>query len=200
MAIVASSIFVIIGLFLILGFLYILIRNGKIKRNGILTTAKVVSISLEKGSENEEGFSGVIKVPVYSFEYYKNGNLQSHRIKGRSNSKVEIGDVTPVYYNPKNPPKDYYLPKKDFFIKYVFLVIGFGFFAIGISKGFDFYSNYFYVFGIPNIDKEGFFIRLFFVFLGFILWSSITRIINNLIFKKKNKAVDLQHKNYKESI
>lgn len=200
MAIVASSIFVIIGLILILGFLYILIRNGKIKRNGILTTAKVVSISLEKGSENEEGFSGVIKVPVYRFNFYKNGNLQSHRIKGRSNSKVEIGDVTPVYYNPKNPSKDYYLPEKDFFVKYVFLVIGFGFFAIGISKGYDFYNNYFYVFGIPNMNKEGFFIMLFFVFLGFVLWSLITRIINTLIFKRKNRDVNVEHKNYRESI
>lgn len=201
MAIIASTIFLVIGLLLILGFLYILFRNGRIKRNGILTNAKVVSISFEKGSENEEGFSGIIKVPVYSFEYFKNEKIKSCRIKGRSNSKVKIGDITPVYYHPKNPSKDYFLPKKDFFVKYMYLLIGFIFFSIGISKGFNFYSNYFNVLGIPDVTKENFLKVILLVFIGFVLWSLLINIVNAFIYNKKNKGIKINsQKFYKKAV
>ena len=73
-----------------------------------------------------------IKLPVFTFSHKDENGEKIYTVKGKSNSTCEIGEITPIYYNPENPEKEYYLPKKDFLMKYVIFLIGMFFFSFGI--------------------------------------------------------------------
>jgi len=53
-------------------------------------------------------------------------------IKGKSNSICTMYETTPIYYNPTKPETEYYLPKKNFLVKFLFFFIGLFFLCLGI--------------------------------------------------------------------
>lgn len=117
---------VFIGLILIfLGF-KTLIKEIKIKKTGIKTTAKVIGFSYEKSLGEDDA---PIKIPVFIF--YDNLNHQKS-VKGKSNSICKMYDTTPIYYNPENPEKEYYLPEKDFMVKFLLFLFGMIFLCLGV--------------------------------------------------------------------
>lgn len=99
----------------------------RIKRNGRMTEATIVSISIEKGIDD----SPPLDIPVFRFTHKSENGDKTYRVKGKSNASGKIGEVTPIYYLPENPEKEYYLPKKDFLVKYVMFFVGMFFFCLG---------------------------------------------------------------------
>lgn len=76
-------------------------------------------------SENETS----LKIPLFIF--YDSSNKQIN-IQGKSNSICTMYETTPIYYNPTKPETEYYLPKKDFLVKFLFFFIGLFFLCLGI--------------------------------------------------------------------
>jgi len=178
---IGSIIFSITGLILILIFFLTIIKNIRIKKLGILTTARVVTFVLKEGIKDEHGSTSKLNIPVYKFDHINNnGSSKTFRVEGKSNSVAKIGEETPIYYNPNNPEKEYYLPKKDFLIKYVFLVVGFVFFSIGVLMEFDFYKTHFSSFGINIKDKKDFFLTVFIVLFSATLVLYLIGLLSNL--------------------
>ncbi|KAB1159746.1 DUF3592 domain-containing protein [Tenacibaculum aiptasiae] len=128
-------ILIILGVVFLILWLKTMIGNILIKKNGILTNARVVSYEREIRKDTEAGNYGEVEVkfPILTFEYLDNGITKNIRIKGKSNSKFKIGEITPVYYDPNNPEGRFYLPKKDFLVKYLFLIFGIMFLYFGIN-------------------------------------------------------------------
>jgi hypothetical protein len=96
----------------------------KLKESGIKTIATVVDFSYE---ENSDG--NTLKIPVFEFYDNLNNNI---RVKGVSNSICKINETTVVYYDSKNPQTEFYFPKKDFSVKYLFTFLGLFFFTLGL--------------------------------------------------------------------
>ncbi|MFD0992389.1 DUF3592 domain-containing protein [Tenacibaculum geojense] len=129
-------ILIILGVVFIILSLKTMIENILIKKNGILTNARVISYVTEIRKDTEPGNYNEVKLkfPILTFEHLEDGITKNIRIKGKSNSKFKIGEITPIYYNPNNPEKKFYLPKKDFFVKYLFLLFGIMFLYFGINE------------------------------------------------------------------
>ncbi|MCG7501379.1 DUF3592 domain-containing protein [Tenacibaculum sp. Mcav3-52] len=127
---------IILGVVFLFLSLKTMIKNNKIKRNGILTNARVVSYITEKRKDSEPGNYNevILKFPILIFEQIVDGEIKNIRVKGKSNSKFKIGEVTPIYYDPNDPEENFYLPKKDFFVKYLFLIFGIIFLTFGIIE------------------------------------------------------------------
>lgn len=102
-------------------------NQSKLKRNGVIGEAKIIYFSTEKGISD----SPSLKIPVFTFSAEDQNGVKVYYVKGKSNSICEIGELTPIYYNPEDPEKEYYLPKKDFLMKYVAFFIGTFFFCLG---------------------------------------------------------------------
>lgn len=103
-------------------------NQSRLKRNGLLEEAKMIYFSTEKGSDD----SPSLKIPVFTFSHKDENGVKVYTVKGKSNSLCKIGELTPIYYNPENPEKEYYLPKKDFLVKYLMFFIGMFFFCLGV--------------------------------------------------------------------
>jgi len=117
---------IIIGLVLLFIAFRTLLKEDKIIKNGIKTTGTVIGFSTEKSlSENETS----LKIPLFIF--YDSSNKQIN-IQGKSNSICTMYETTPIYYNPTKPETEYYLPKKDFLVKFLFFFIGLFFLCLGI--------------------------------------------------------------------
>lgn len=99
----------------------------RLKKNGLIGEAKMIYFSLEKGISD----SPPLKIPVFTFSHKDENGVKIYSVKGKSNSSCEIGELTPIYYNPENPEKEYYLPQKDFLMKYVIFFVGMLFFCLG---------------------------------------------------------------------
>ncbi|MBE8724066.1 DUF3592 domain-containing protein [Flavobacterium hungaricum] len=134
-------------------------EQSKLKKNGLLTEAKMIDISIENSGDD----SPSVKVPVFTFSHKNEYGTKSYRVKGKTNSSAKIGEITPVYYNPKNPGEEYYLPKKDFLMKYLILIFGLFFFTLGILnllKSLHYSTNDYFLYAIIS-----FFSGLFLLFL-----------------------------------
>ncbi len=103
-------------------------EQSKLKRNGLLAEAKLIEFFNEKSTDD----SPAAKIPVFKFLHKDKDGTRAFIVKGKSNSLGEIGELTPIYYNPENPEKEYYLANKDFLMKYVMFFIGMFFFCLGI--------------------------------------------------------------------
>lgn len=184
-----SILFTIAGFVLILFYFITVFKEIKIKKNGINTVATVVALSIDKGFENESGRVNKIKVPVFKFEHVdKNGNSKTFRVKGKSNSTAKIYETTSIYYNPNNPEKEYYLPKKDFLKKYVALLIGLLFLAISVLMKFSFYETYLNDYGI-KLKKDDFFLYMFISFFSLTALLFLIGQISRIIEKKASKTI-----------
>ncbi|MFY7936351.1 MAG: hypothetical protein ACOVOQ_03150 [Flavobacterium sp.] len=102
-------------------------KQLRLKKNGLVAEAKMIYFSIEKGMSD----SPASKIPVFTFSHKDENGIKIYSVKGKSNSSCEIGELTPIYYNPENPEEEYYLPKKDFLIKYVIFFVGMFFFCLG---------------------------------------------------------------------
>lgn len=121
-----SILLILIGLIFIFFGFKTLIKELKIKKTGIKTTAKVIGFDQEKSTEENRTPA---KIPVFIF-YTESKNQIT--VKGKSGSRCEIYEITPIYYNPKNPEKEFYLPKKDHLVKYLFFCFGLVFICLGL--------------------------------------------------------------------
>lgn len=137
--------------------------QSRLKRNGMLGEAKMIYFSTEKGTSD----SPPLTIPVFTFSTEDENGIKVYYIKGKSNSICEIGELTPIYYNPENPEKEYYLPKKDFLMKYVAFFIGMFFFCLGTI----------YLMKNLNYPTEDYFLYLFIsLFSGTLLLYLIGKI------------------------
>ncbi|MCC9063801.1 DUF3592 domain-containing protein [Flavobacterium piscisymbiosum] len=117
---------VLIGLILMFMGIKVYIKQQRIIKTGIKTIATVIGFSNEKSlAENE----APVKIPLFIF-YDTSRNQIS--VKGKSNSICTIHETTPIYYNPAKPETEYYLPKKDFLVKFLFFFVGLFFLSLGI--------------------------------------------------------------------
>jgi len=102
--------------------------QARLKKKGLLTEAKMIEFSAEKATSD----STSVTVPVFTFSHKDQNGVKVFRVKGKTNSSAQIGEITPIYYNPENPEKEYYLPKKDFLMKYLMLFLGMFFCCLGL--------------------------------------------------------------------
>lgn len=146
-------------------------RQLRLKKNGLLSEAKMIYFSDEKSDANEPS----VKIPVFTFSHEDENGLKKYFVKGKTNSSCKIGEVTPIYYNPKNPEKEYYLPQKDFLMKYLMFFIGLFFFCLGVL----------YLLRSLNYSTEEYFLYLIIsLFAGTFLLFAIGK-ANDVMTRKK---------------
>ncbi|MDA6068408.1 DUF3592 domain-containing protein [Flavobacterium sp. AC] len=137
--------------------------QSRLKRNGLLEEAKMIYFSTEKST----GDSPSLTIPVFTFSHKDQNGIKTYTVKGKSNSLCKIGEVTPIYYNPENPEKEYFLPKKDFLVKYLMFFIGMFFVCLGVL----------YLMKNLNYPTENYFLYLIIgLFSGTFLLFSIGKI------------------------
>jgi hypothetical protein len=117
---------IIIGLVLLFIAFRTLLKEDKIIKNGIKTTATVIGFRLKSLYQKMKHLS------KYHFLYFMIAQNKQINIKGKSNSICTMYETTPIYYNPTKPETEYYLPKKDFLVKFLFFFIGLFFLCLGI--------------------------------------------------------------------
>lgn len=117
---------IIIGLILIFVAFRTFKKELKIRKIGIKTTAQVIRFNYE---ESLEEYKSPTKIPVFIFHDKLNNQIT---VKGKSSSSCEMYETTPIYYNPAKPETEYYLPKKDFMVKFLFFFFGLALLCSGL--------------------------------------------------------------------
>ena len=122
-------------------------EQNKLKKHGLIEEAKFIGYSQEKGI----GKSPSIKVPLFVFWYKSDIEKKYYTVKGKTNSSCKSGETTPIYFNPENPEKEYYLPKKDFLMKYILLFLGTFFLCLGYLLYLDDFNNIYFSYLILSL-------------------------------------------------
>lgn len=157
------------GIAIVISF-FTYINQSRLTRNGQKGEAKMIYFSIEKGTDD----SPPAKIPVFTFSHKDENGVKKYFVKGKSNSSCDIGELTPIFYNPENPEKEYYLPKKDFLMKYVIFFIGMFFFCLGVI----------YLLRSLNYPTEKYFLYLFLSLFSGTLLLFIVGKISYLINRK----------------
>ncbi len=116
------------------------ITEQKTIKMGVLIEATCIGSSIFKKKD-----SAPTIVPKFNFLF----NERLYTIEGKTNSKVKIGQKTPIYINPDKPDKEYYMPKKDFLMKYFCIFIGCFFMYLGglsILKHLGMYKDIYFLY------------------------------------------------------
>ncbi len=158
---------IFIGLIVVITGVSTFVREQRLIKTGTLVEATCIGSSMKKSIDSDTPY---VKVPKFKFVLTNNGREKLYIIEGKINSRVEIGQKTPVYVNPKRPSKEYCMPKKDFLMKYLYIFIGSFFMCLGVL----------YVLQYINLFKDIYFLYLFIgLFIGTFLLCIIGKIIDN---------------------